>query len=142
MNPGGIFPFEMWVWCLPSWNGMICSEFGICYPPNVIQSTVTWNDPIISVMFGDLPSGLSVCYTICQWDWTWICHQTCYLTDTSVGLIELCPHPDVGVYQFANCNPGYPIEPIVRLSHLCLNQFCSIGLEDASWGAIKSMMSH
>lgn len=31
-NPGGFYPFEMWVWCWPGVYGMMCSEFSICYP--------------------------------------------------------------------------------------------------------------
>lgn len=137
-NPGGFFPFQMWVWCRPNDLGMICSEFMICYPPNVIQSTVTWS-PEISVMLGDLPSGLSACYIVCQWEWMWVCYQLNYLTDTVPAFIEICPHPDVGTYQFANCEPGYPTETIVVLNHLSLNQPCVIGTEDASWGAIKGL---
>lgn len=141
INPGGFFPFEMWVLYQPGVKGIICSELMACYPSNVIQSTVIWNDPIISVMLGSLPTGLSICYISCQWDWTWICHQMCYLTDTVPGFIEVCQHPDVGVYQFANCDPGYKTEPIVILNHLALNQPCVVATEDASWGAIKALIN-
>jgi hypothetical protein len=139
INPGGFYPFELWIWCLPSDLGQICAEFMICYPPNVITSTVTFNTPIISVTLGDLSTGLSVCYVNCLWDWNWPAHQLIYLTDTTPAFIEICPHPDVGVYQFANCEPGYPTEPILILNHLALNQSCVIGTENVSWGAIKSL---
>jgi hypothetical protein len=142
ISPGGFYPFEMWIWIQPHIdNGTICNEFRICYPPNVIQSTVTWNDPIISVMLGDLPSGLSVCYIICQYDFFWIAHQACYLTDTTPAWIEVCAHPDVGVVQYADCTPGYPVWPSTIWNHLALNQPCVIGTEESSWGAIKSMVS-
>lgn len=140
INPGGFFPFEMWIWFQPHLvNGAICEEFRICYPLNVIQSTVTWNDPIISVMLGDLPSGLSVCFLVCQYDFFWLCHQMCYLTDTLPAWIEVCPHPDVGVIQYADCTPGYPVWPNSVWNHLALNQPCVIGTEESSWGAIKGM---
>jgi hypothetical protein len=141
INPGGFFPFEMWIWCqAPDPIGMICAEFRICYPANVIQSTVTWNDPIISVSLGDLPSGLSVCFVSCQYGFLWICHQACYVTDTEPAFIEVCAHPDVGVYQFADCSEGYPTIPISLWNNLALNQPCVVGTEESSWGAIKSMM--
>ena len=80
----GAAPFysvEMWVWCLPSERGQMCAEFAVSYPSNVIESTVTQNDAIISVRLGDLPNGVSVCYVVCQYDWNWPFHQTLYVTD-------------------------------------------------------------
>ena len=143
----GFYLVEMWVWCMPNPElGTICSEFRVCYPPNVIQSTVTWNDPIISVSLGDLASGLSVCFIMCQWDWYWICHQALWVTDPTMTIIEICPHPDIGVYQFANCEPGYPVECCVALTKLYINygptepECMGMATQDASWGAIKSMI--
>ena len=142
----GMYPAEMWVWCISNYElGTICSEFSVCYPANVIQSTVTWNDPIISVSLGDLANGLSVCYVDCQWGWFWIAHQTLWVTDATKTRCEICPHPDVGVYQFANCSPGYPTEPCTKGYDLLVNYppndpNCTVATESASWGAIKSMI--
>ena len=69
------YPVEMWVWCLPSFNGQICSEFAINYPSNVIRSTVTRNDAILTVtlpgcfMCGNDMCTASCCYNTCQMDW-------------------------------------------------------------------------
>ena len=141
----GFYPVEMWVWCLPGPQGTICSEFMVGYPMNVIQSVVTWNDPIISVALGDLPSGLSICYIVCQYDWHWPAHQALYVTDPTQTLIEILPHPDAGAYQFANCEPGYPLEPATKLTNLYLNygpadeECMGTAVEETSWGAIKSL---
>ena len=143
----GFYPVEMWIWCHPNYVlGTICSEFMICYPMNVIQSTTTWNDPIISVSLGDLASGLSVCYITCMWDWFWVAHQMLWVTDPTPTYIYICVHPDIGVIQFANCEPGYPIEPCVAYTNLYLNaappdpECMGTAVKDASWGAIKNMM--
>ena len=142
----GFYPIEMWVMCLPSYLGQICAEFMVAYPANTIQSTVTWNDAIISVSLGDLPNGLSVCYIDCLWDWHWIAHQTVYVTDPTMTYIEIVGHPDIATYQFANCEPGFPVEPCIKLTNLYLNAAAGIpecdamGTADASWGAIKSMV--
>jgi hypothetical protein len=140
INPGGFTPFVFWIYVLPSYLGMICAEFEICYPPNVIWSTVTYQDPPVTLA-GDLMEGLSICFLDCTYDWYWIAHQSCYLTDTTPSFIEVCPHPYVGAYQFANCEPGFPVEPCVVLNHLALNQPCVVATKDVSWGAIKNMMS-
>ena len=140
----GFYSVSMWVWCLPGEKGQICAEFLVTYPLNTIQSTVTWNDPLISVTLGDLPSGLSVCYQECQWDWNWPCYQLVYVTDPTQTVIEIGPHPDVAVYQFANCDPGYPVEPCTAYPSMLLNvlpEDCPeiVGTEETSWGAIKSL---
>jgi hypothetical protein len=142
----GFYPVQMYVWCLPSYFGQICAEFMVCYPVNVIQSTVTWNTPIISVQLGDLATGLSVCYIVCQWDWHWIANQLIYVTDPTPTYVYICAHPGPGVFQFANCEPGYPVEPCIKYTNLYLNypldspECLGTATEDASWGAIKSMM--
>ncbi len=144
----GFYPAEMWIWCLPSVRGQMCAEFAICYPPNVIQSTVTWNDPVISVSLGDLPSGFSVCFVECQMDWFWIGHQLLYVTDMTKTIVQICPHPDVGVYQFANCNPDYPTEPCKIFIHLYINYqyddpecgWCLCPARESSWSVIKKML--
>lgn len=146
----GFYPVEMWVWSLGNPHtlqvGKMCDEFMVCYPANVIQSTVTWNTPIISVSLGDLASGLSVCYIVCQTDWFWICHQLLYVTDGTPTHVYICDHPDVGAIQYASCEPGYPVYPNPALTNLYLNygpteEVCNfIGTETSSWGAIKSMV--
>ena len=146
VSGAGFYPVEVWILCLPGSLGQICAEFMLCNPVNVITSTVTWNTPLISVSLGDLDVGLSVCYVSCQTDWHWIAHRLYYVTDGTQTMIEICPHPDVGVYQFSNCEPGYPIEPCTKLTNMYLNytiedEECqAMGTESASWGAIKAMV--
>lgn len=146
-NGVGMYPVEMWIWCKPDPSlGMICAEFMISYPANVIQSTVTWNDPIISVWLGDLPSGLSICFIVCQWDWTWIAHQTIYVTDPTQTMCQVWKHPDPGIpcVSLYDCTPGYPGYCVGAYPRLWLNHpngSCAdpIATEETSWGAIKSI---
>jgi hypothetical protein len=121
---GGTYPIEMWIWCKPGDNGQICAEFSIDYPGNVIQSTVTWNYPIISVRLGDLVNGLGVCYNECRYDWHWIAHQALWVLDPTPGIVRIADHPDVGAYQIANCLPGYPVEQCYNWPNLYFNDPC------------------
>ncbi len=144
----GFYAAEMWIMCAPSYLGQMCAEFMICYPANVIQSTVTNNTAIISVTLGSLPAGMSVCYNDCQWAWHWNFHQTLWVTNTDQTYVEICPHPDTGEISFANCEDGFPMEPCIKFTHFYLNRdpvaddLCNppTATEDASWGAIKSMI--
>jgi hypothetical protein len=117
----GFYEFDLWVWCRPSDRGQICAEFRVLYPANVIQSTVTPNASLISVMLGDLAGGMSVCYNECQWDWNWPFRQSMYCTDPTQTIIEIWAHPDVGVWQFANCDEGFPTESCDAYPSLLLN---------------------
>jgi hypothetical protein len=141
----GFYAIEMWIWCLPGDLGQICAEFAIAYPANTIQSTVTTN-PDVSVTLGDLPNGMSACKAGCvPAGWNWYFHQLVYVTDPTQTYIEIIPNPDVGVYQFANCEPGYPTEPCTKLTNLYLNygpdapECIEMATETKSWGAIKSL---
>ncbi len=131
-------PMYMYIWCLPSEYGQMAAEFMVTYPANVITSTVT-AAPHIAVSMGDLASGISYSYTECQWDWHWDYKQLMYVTDSSGTQVDIVAHPDVGTYQFSNCEDGFPIEPCIYYTPLYLNVCGPTGTDDASWGAIKGM---
>jgi hypothetical protein len=103
-----MYPVYVWIWVKPDSLGVICAEFMLSYPPNVIQSQVTKNVPIISQDVGDFPSGYSVCFITCQHDWVWIAHQLVYVLDQTQSQISVLPHPDRDSVLVADCRPGYP----------------------------------
>lgn len=117
---GPMSQFDIYIFCLPGDNGMLCAEFSVEYPENVIASTVTDN-PGLSITFGDLDSGMSACFAACQHDWVWTHMQTLILTDATPATIEIEAHTGVGVYQFTNCEPGFPVERIFYTNPLFLN---------------------
>ncbi len=148
-NGVGFYQVNMWVWCLPSERGMICAEFAISYPPNVIQSTLTWNPEIQWVI--DPPSpyeGISVCLPECKCDWFWLFYQQLWVIDAAPVYVEIIKHPDSYVenIQFANCEPGFPFEPVIKYTNLYINydpagpECSGTAAESASWGAIKSLV--
>jgi hypothetical protein len=142
----GFYPVEVWVWCLPGQNGMICAEFDLEYPSNIIASTVTANPIIPPIVVPPPEGGYSLCFSSCQWDWIWIFHQALYVTDSSQSNVEIVPCPCSGAYQFANCLDGFPTEACIKYTNLFINYNylsdpeCTVtSVEEASWGAIKSL---
>ena len=144
INGVGFYQASMWVWCLPGQNGMVCAEFNISYPANVVTGSLNYN-PAIPPLIIPSPDGYSLCLIECYWDWVWMFNQIFYVTDANKTMIEIVPHGDAGVYQFANCEDGFPVEPCIKLTNLHINyeqgeSECSVtGVETSSWGAIKSL---
>jgi hypothetical protein len=146
--PGySIAKIEVWIWLLPSENGLLCADFAMGYPSNVIRDRIMYNTALISTSSGTLPTGYSTCLNVCQWDWCWVAHQALYVTSLQGTSIEIVPHPGLGVIQFSNCAPGHPAEPCLRGTSLflnnnsypCLSPELAIGAGELTWGAVKSL---
>ena len=134
--------FTAWICCLPSVNGLQAAEFAVLFPATVV-TTVTNQNPNITVALGTLAGGISVAFGegLCQTDWTWT-HNLVMLSLAAVPTkIEIIKHPTTQppAYQFASCLAGYPIEPCIYLTPLYLCQTGPLGVEETNWGAIKSL---
>ncbi len=138
---------EMWVWVLPSERGVMCVEFKVEYPDNVIQSTILqcWGDFTLDIE--DPAMGYSACALECRLEWFCVFVQQLYVTSAEETRCEIVPHVGAGAYQVANCEPGYPVEPVIKLTDLYVNRepndpVCAgVGTGSASWGAIKRLVS-
>jgi len=149
VNPGNpIAKIELWIWCLPSENGLRGAEFAVGYPANVILDRTVYNASL-SAIVGNPLTGISASFSACQWDWCWISHQTFYINSTEETYLEVLPHPELGVFQFRNCDSGNPAEPCLKGTTLylnvqttpCLPPEAAIGIEGATWGGMKSLFS-
>jgi hypothetical protein len=148
VDGAGFYPAEVWLWCLPGDGGMICAEFAISYPDNVIQSTTTFSPLIFPPIDPtDLETGVSLCFSACQVTWTWIFHQALWVTTAEQTYVGLVKHtdPDIEAIQIATCEPGYPVEPVRKFSDFYINyppEECpGNAVESESWGAIKNLMA-
>jgi hypothetical protein len=138
---------EVWVWLLPSENGLMCGDFALSFPSNVIRDRVTYNTSIVSTTSGDLSTGLSTCLNACQWDWCWIARQALYVNSLEGTSLEVVPHPGLGLMQFWSCAAGNPAEPCLRGTslylndaiHPCLTPELAIGAGERTWGAVKDL---
>ena len=138
---------EMWIWCLPSERGLLGTDFAVSYPSNVIKDRITWN-ALLSSAPGDLAAGYSARFGACQWDWSWVAHQTLYLSTHQVTAAELVSHPGVGSMRFLSCEgAGCCWEPCIKGTSLyfnstifpCLPPELAIGEPSPTWGAVKGL---
>jgi hypothetical protein len=136
---------EMWMWCLPGENGLWAVECAVSYPFNVIADRVTYNSALATVE-GDLLQGVSASFAACQWDWSWIAHQTLYVNSLEQTGLEVAPHAATGFFQFHTCGEGNPAEPCLKGTNLhlnaaapCLQPETVIGTGASTWGAMKGL---
>lgn len=133
--------FHAWIWCLPGEHGLMAAEFAVGFPPSAVAQSQVKN-PGIVVELGSLAGGIGVAFGegLCQRDWVWLYDITMILLSREYESIDILPHPGtlpVPVYQFATCEPGYPIEQCRYLTPLYL---CPVwAVEESSWGAIKGL---
>ena len=132
--------FDAWVWWLPSVRGMEAAIYNVALPPNVILLRTTQNPELYVAL------GCSVYYcaqfSSCQMDWAWTHQLTCYVMPAGVGVpgsMRVVPVPGSPFLDYADCEPGYPAEPVTVLNDLYLYQPCAYATEPTSWGAIKSL---
>ena len=135
--------FYMYIYWLPSKNGLLGADFRILYPANVIGSTVT-TDATITLTMGDLASGISVVYNAdsCQTNWVYSHRQRILLLDATQSQIEVIEHPPAapegqGYLDVVSCT--YDLDPVKRYTHLYLNWVGPTAVESKSWGSIKSL---
>jgi len=138
-------PFQLvafWVWVLPGEDGMLCVDYEITVPSNVIQAATIIN-PEAGYQIGDaiVPPGSTVCFPTCRNDWIWTHQLQCLIIDTTPSIITLDPHDDYGVLRSTTCvEPLYPVEEMRKLNDMFLNQSCCLATRESSWGAIKSLL--
>ncbi|MCK4549586.1 MAG: hypothetical protein KAU49_05435 [Candidatus Krumholzibacteria bacterium] len=133
---------NFWVWVLPGNDGMICVEYEITTPANVIEAATTVN-PEAGYSIGDaiVPPGATVCFPTCRTDWIWIHQLTCLVTDSVPSIITLDPHGDYGIMRALNCiEPGEHYETMTKVNDVYLFQECVLANQESSWGAIKSLL--
>ena len=140
--------FTMYIIALPRDDGMFCAEFAIQMPadPTLVMATATPN-PDNSVIMGDLASGVSFCYLVCQNDWVWIYNVMMVDQAGNQNMVQIVPHPDAGGPWFANCVlPDRPIYEAVVFTNLYVNYENGVDPEcsetataERTWGAIKSL---
>jgi|WetSurMetagenome_2_1015567.scaffolds.fasta_scaffold18775_3 hypothetical protein len=144
----GFTPFTYYIFWLPSKMGMMAAEFKIQYPSNVIQVSATKN-PAVIIELGTIQNGISLSFygeaecglNCCRTDWVYSHLVSCFLQNATQGQIMLVedPNADPPVFQVGSCELGYPLYPVKRICHLSLNYDGGVGVENKSWGAIKSL---
>lgn len=124
----GYTPFSFYIFCLPSENGMMCAEFAVSIPSDIIISNIQENDRV-SVALGNLSDGMSVCFLECQTDWIYTHRVDAVAQSPSPCELLLIGHGKTGEIQFANCDDGFPLEPLFVNPGIGINGPCADDLD-------------
>jgi hypothetical protein len=138
VNPPANTPFDVWIWWLPSVRGMMAATYNVALPANVIMTGVVAN-PNVQPALGCVGYYCAV-FTSCQMGWVWTHRFTCMVLPEGVGVpavIRVAPAPGAPSIEYANCEPGYPPEPVIL--HNYLNLYFWDAVEPATWGSIKNL---
>jgi len=136
--------FQYYIFFLPNQMGFQAAEFKLSLPANAVGTSTVAKDPAITVELGTLTGGISVALAegTCRTDWFYLYRLQSILMSAVQGQIMIVENPAVipfPAYQVASCEAGYPIYPVKRFCHLSLNYDGGIGVENTSWGGIKSL---
>ncbi len=136
--------FDVFLYCMPSDNGVRAVEFRISLPPSYVVVTNT-PGPKVSVTLGNHLDGIAYSLYLCETDWVLLATYSILPTAPGIAAIWLRAHGDTGQIAIANCLPGYPIEPAYAYTSVFVNyplnspECTGTGTEESSWGAIKEM---
>jgi hypothetical protein len=141
---------ELYVWMYHPSIALDGAIFALGYPDFVQpEDTFFVNNSIVMGYLGDLENGIEVGVE-CISGWNWLVRQTIWITANDYSTIDIVPHsnPDFngavlcigcagGQYQFDYVSPfqlNVGSEPCYEPTDL------SVGIENCSWGAIKSLI--
>lgn len=139
------FEFDVWVYCLPSDNGVRGAEFSISELAPTYFLTGTAPGSSVSVTMGDIFAGISYSLYLCQTDWFLLDVYSFVAIGPGQSAIWLKGHGDTGMISIASCLPGYPIEDAYAYTSIFVNyppdspECAGTATEETSWGAIKEM---
>ena len=149
---GYVAKAELYVWVRPS-LGIGGVYFSIDYPAFILPEDMEINENTVLAYWGDLDTGIEI-GTICIEEESWLVRQTFWIVSHEYSAIQIVPHsnpdsiPILEEVGFAVCHGGhYPFDGIGSLiinmpldSWLCKEPLdLVVGVEESSWGAIKSM---
>ncbi len=136
--------FDIYVFCLPSDNGVRAVEFSLEFPSTYVIVTNT-PGPTVSVTLGNLYDGIAYSLYLCSTDWVLLDTVSFLPTAGGQAPIWLEGHGDTGNMAIANCLPGYPMEPAYAYTSVFVNyppgsaECSGVATKETSWGAIKEM---
>lgn len=136
--PAPFVGFELWVWVLPSDNGVKFVRTGLEIPGWIINTGQIINpDHMISLGCMD---PICIMLASCYYDWVWLYRFSLIPTELNQGYVRIINGED-GQIHYASCLEGNPEEDLTVFNQLGVNLDCVYGSTESSWGAIKSICS-
>ncbi|HSG28455.1 MAG TPA: hypothetical protein VLA34_08235 [Candidatus Krumholzibacterium sp.] len=135
-------PITLWVWVLPSMQGVECLEFRLVKPAwlELVSTTPHFLCADMEEDYDWFGEGGRICYEYCRFQWTWVFQFTLMpTTDRETGFITMAEWLRSGELKVSTCKEDRPVQALTPLTWLAINQPCEVSTETETWGAIKSL---
>ena len=135
-------PFNVYVFLEPGADGAFAVEYKLIAPLGHF-STVQLPNPVVSaatigVWFG--APGISAPFTTCQTELFWVVNLTMMAPDVAAAEYVLALNDNSNFMGVAICPGDRPMVDGSAYNKFGFNMEGTVGTEETSWGAIKSMM--
>jgi hypothetical protein len=134
----GLGSHTMYFVILPSEDGLQCSELST----NLVGSGIlffvpTYHPDSASPVMGGIPGDMSHCFNTCQTDWVYAYSVQILVQTEDPVRIEIGPYATQPYPIALDCGMGEG--EAIAFTHFYINGCGPIGVEESSWGAIKSL---
>jgi hypothetical protein len=135
----GLGAHTMYLVVLPSQDGLLCTEMSTTLVgTGVMFFQPTWNPLSASPVMGGIPGDLGHCFDECQTDWVYLCSVSMLVQTTDPVSIEIGAYTGVPYPRTLVCDESAEPEAI-PFTTFYINGCGPLGVEESSWGAIKSL---
>lgn len=134
----GLGAHMMYFVILPAEGGVQCCELSTdLIGTGVMFFVPTYHPDMASPVSGSIPGDMFFCFDICQTDWVWAYSIQLLVQSEDPIRIEIGPYATQPYPIAADCSLDEG--EAIPFTHFYINDCGPTGVEESSWGAIKSL---
>jgi hypothetical protein len=139
----GIGFVTMYLFVLPSVDGVVCAELSInvtgAGAGGLMWGTPTYHPDVAEPVLGSVPGEMGVCFPVgvCKTEWIYFYSVGILVQTIEAARVEIGPYGTSPYPKVLDCLDAEP-EAII-FNHFYINDCGPIAVDESSWGAIKSL---
>lgn len=132
-------PYEVWIWILPSDDGLKGFDFKVLTSGDICSSNVD-NPDLVTMNSPTSSQGwVGTFSVICHYDWVWVTKLSMVAMSTDPHYLEIVDNPTTYATEASSCLEGFPINELIVYNKFGINTPGEIDAGENSWGAIKAL---
>ncbi len=134
----GLGAQTMYLMVLPGEGGLLCSELSVTLVgTGVLFFQPTYNPDTAQPVMGGVPGDMSHCFNTCKTDWIYAYSVQMLVQTEDPIYLEIGPHSIQPYPIWLDCTMSEG--EAIPFTNFYINGCGPIGVEESSWGAIKSL---